>query len=103
MAHVSTDRGQIMHFAGFQHLSPAFDPGGGPAFSASAADGLTRCGWEAFFHALAEEGLALSFEPPDPGSARFVPAGRARSPPGGRGIHAALDHTRRFLGAMFGP
>jgi hypothetical protein len=103
MTHVSTDRGEIMHFAGFHHLSPALDAGGGPAFSASAADGLARCGWEAFFGALAQRGLALSFDPSDPGSSRFIPASGARSEATRRRIHDALALARRFLAAMFGP
>jgi hypothetical protein len=101
MTPVSTDRAEIMHFAGFHHLSPALDAGR-PAFSTGAADGLARCGWEAFFRALAGGGLALSFEPSDPGSARFVPAKGARSAAEGHGLRNALDHARRFFGALFG-
>jgi len=101
MTHVSRDRAEIMHFAGFHHLSPVLDAGR-PAFSTSAADGLARCGWEAFFRALAGGSLALSFDPPDPGSARFVPAKGARSAAAEHGIRNALDHARRFFAALFG-
>ena len=101
MTLVSRDRAEIMHFAGFHHLSPALDAGR-PAFSTSAADGLARCGWEAFFLALTEGCLALCFDPSDPSPARFVPAKGARSGAQQSGIRGALVHARRFLAAMIG-
>ncbi len=100
----TTDRGQIIHFAGFHGLSPALDAQGAPAFSAGAGagDGLTRCGWETFFTAAERRGLALAFDPADGASARLVPDAESRgegAPDGGLG--AAVAHSRRFWRALF--
>jgi hypothetical protein len=99
MTHATCDRGEILHFAGFHHLSPALSERGDPALSAATGDGLTRCGWEPFFAAMGRRGLAASFDPEDPSSVRFVPA-RHR---GGRhpSLAGAVDHARRFWKAMF--
>jgi hypothetical protein len=97
----SDDRGEIMHFAGFHGLSPALDTGSGPAFSAEAGDGLTRCGWESFFRVLGSRGLALAYDPADAASAKFVPAAGARPEGGGNAtLSGALEHSRRFWRAV---
>jgi hypothetical protein len=97
----SEDRGEIMHFAGFHGLSPALDAASGPAFSAEAGDGLTRCGWESFFRVLGARGLALAYDPADATSGKFVPATQARPEGGGHGTLAgALEHSRRFWRAL---
>jgi len=96
------DRGEIVHFAGFHGLSPALAGDGAPALSAGAGDGLARCGWATFFAAMESRRLALSFEPADAGSARFVAGDQARGegePEGGLG--AALAHSRRFWRVLF--
>ena len=99
----TTDRGAIIHFAGSHRLSPALDGDSRPAFSAAAADGLARCGWEGFFRAVRAHHLALEYDPEDAGSARFVEgsaAGRdARREPA---LPRALDHARRFWNALTG-
>jgi hypothetical protein len=98
----TTDRGEIIHFAGFHHLSPVCDQRSGPAFSAEAGDKLTRCGWEAFFEGMRRHGLALTYDPGDAASARFVPARQARPSPGTHGgLGHALEHARRFWKALF--
>ena len=78
MRSATADRGLIIHFAGFHHLSPALDDRSRPAFSAGAGDGLARCGWESFFKAMRAHGLALGFDPGDAASVRFLPASGAR-------------------------
>jgi hypothetical protein len=96
----TTDRGDIVHFAGFHRLSPALDGRSMPAFSAVAGDGLTRCGWASFFAAMASRDLALAYDPADGTSARFLPA--AEAPRGPRpGLADALQHARRFWRALF--
>jgi hypothetical protein len=101
MGNATTDRGAILHFAGFHHLSPAVDDRSRPAFSAGAGDGLVRCGWERFFAAMRAGDLALEFDPEDAGSARFVEgreARRAAQP--GAALARSLEHARRFWKAL---
>jgi hypothetical protein len=101
---VTTDREAIIHFAGFQRLSPALDRQSRPAFSPEAGDGLARCGWERFFAAMRAHGLVLEYEPGDAASARLVPAAQARrSTEVGplAGLPHAVDHARRFWRALF--
>jgi hypothetical protein len=104
----TTDRCDILHFAGFHHLSPALDDARAPVFSAEASDRLARCGWETFFKAMAGRGLALAFDPDDPSSARFVSANRpspSPTPTGGEaprhGLAHAVAHSKAFLRALF--
>jgi hypothetical protein len=97
--HATRDRGEILHFAGFHHLSPALSERGDPAFSAAPGDGLSRCGWETFFGRMRERGLALSFEPEDGSSARFVPCDRVEEEH--PSLASAVEHARRFWAAMF--
>ncbi len=95
-----TDRGQIIHFAGFHRLSPALRDGA-PAFAAGPDASLRRCGWETFFEALEARGLALSFDPEDPGNAAFVPRRQAKGlGHGGTSLRRALEHSARFLRAL---
>ncbi len=99
---ITTDRGDIIHFAGFHHLSPARDAQGGPALSSGHGDGLTRCGWEAFFRAMRERHLAMAFSPEDP-EVRFVPSSQE---PDDAASHAslshAMEHAKRFWKAFRG-
>ena len=99
---ITTDRGDIIHFAGFHHLSPALDAQGQPAFSSEPGDGLARCGWERFFAAMRARRLAVERDPQDATSARMVPA-TADAPhahPGQAGLAAAVEHSRRFWKAF---
>jgi iron(III) transport system substrate-binding protein len=99
----TTDRGDIIHFAGFHHLSPALGEGGAPAFSAEPGDKLSRCGWETFFRALGSRRLSVAFDPEDGGSVRFVAspeAAGAASSPHGR-LPGAVAHSKRFWKALF--
>ena len=100
MRRVTTDRGDIIHVAGFHHLSPALDDASRPAFSAGTGDGLARCGWERFFGAMREAGVALVHDPEDPGAARFVPASEAHRDGAGPALTQALEHARRFWTAL---
>ena len=95
---VTTDRGDIVHFAGFHHLSPALDATGAPAFSAAPGDGLGRCGWERFFRALSARRLALHAEG---APARFTPAGGRSGAAAEGGLSRAVAHSRRFWRALF--
>jgi hypothetical protein len=102
MRRTTFDRGAIMHFAGFHHLSPALDERGAPAFSAQAGDGRARCGWAAFFAAMAARGLALAFDDDDASAARFVPAGQSKDEGEHATLASAIGHAKRFLRALRG-
>ncbi len=103
MRRATKDRGEIIHFAGFNHLSPGLDPASRPAFSSAAGDGVTRCGWETFFTALRKGGLAVALDDADPSSVRVVPVAEVPSSNehGGR-LHRALEHSKRFWRALRG-
>jgi hypothetical protein len=102
MTTVTTDRETIIHFAGFQHLSPALDEQSRPAFSSEPGERPRRCGWESFFAAMRACNLALEFEPEDATSARFVPASEARHPRSlGETLGGAIEHAQRFWKAYF--
>ncbi len=101
MPSITTDRGAIIHFAGFRRLSPALDDRSRPAFSTQAGDGLARCGWESFFAAMRAGGLALEIDPEDAASARFVPASQARREGAQRAaLPRAWEHAKRFWKAF---
>lgn len=103
MQRVTSDRGEIVHFAGFHHLSPGLDAASRPAFSSATGDGVTRCGWETFFTALRTGGLAVAFDGADPSSVRFVPEAEGRgSGEHGGGLRGALEHSKRFWNALRG-
>ena len=101
---VTTDRGDIIHFAGFHHLSPALDAQRAPALTAEHGGALTRCGWETFFRTLGERHLAAAFDPEDPSSARFVPSRQGSDDAGSRhgSLSGALEHSKRFWRAFRG-
>lgn len=94
-------RDQIIHFAGFHHLSPAIDAQGAPAFSHETGDGLTRGGWAPFFKALNSRGLVVRYDPADGSSATFVPASSPDDSEPGHGLAHAIDRDKRFLRAVF--
>lgn len=98
MRATTTDRGDIIHFAGRHRLSPATRDGG-PALVAQGEPG-ERCGWERFFRALRERDLALELDPDDASTFRFVATAQTHPPaPRRRG---ALEEVRRFLDALRG-
>ena len=101
MQRATSDRAEIVHFAGFHHLSPGLDATSRPAFSSATGDGVTRCGWETFFTALRTAGLAMAFDGADPTSVRFVPEAGAPSA-GEQGLRGAFEHSKRFLKALRG-
>jgi hypothetical protein len=102
MKRTTFDRGAILHFAGFHRLSPALDAGGGPALAAELPDGARRCGWEPFFAAMAARRLALTFDPDDGASARFVRSGEAKDGGEHPTLASAIAHARRFVKALRG-
>jgi hypothetical protein len=95
--HATTDRGEIIHFAGRSRLSPALRDGA-PALVGPGEPG--RCGWEPFFRALSARDLAVAFDPEGPGEVRFVPRREAERHLG-RG-HGPLEEARRFIAALRG-
>ncbi len=96
----TSDRGEIVHFAGFHRLSPALREGA-PAFAGAPESSLRRCGWEQFFHALETRGLALVYDPENPGSAGFVPQQQAEGLGRSRdSLRRALQHSARFVRAL---
>ena len=98
----TTDRGDIIHFAGFQHLSPAVDERSRPTFSGEPGDQLARCGWEALFKMMSASGLALEYDAADPASARFVAARRgSHGAASHHGLGQAAEHAKRFWRALF--
>ena len=98
MRQATVDRGEIIHFAGRQGLSPALREGA-PAFAAGH-DPAARCGWEAFFGALEARGLALAWDPGDPAAASFAPRGGLALR--GHGSAGGLARSARFLRALLG-
>lgn len=101
----TTDRETIVHLAGRHRLSPALR-GGTPAL-VPHGEVAGRCGWAPFFAALAEHGLAVAFEPDDPGSVRLVSLaatspGRASAGAPGASSRGAWAEARRFLAALRG-
>jgi hypothetical protein len=91
------DRGEVLSFAGFHHLSPALRDGA-PRLVV-AADNAGRVGWEPFFAALDAAGLVMAWDTEDPASALPISAdeGRAmeRIP-----THASMDDALRFVRAF---
>ena len=96
----TTDRGEIIHLAGFLRLSPALRAGE-PAL-VPPGEGLgERCGWAAFFDALERRGLAVGWEAEQPASVRLLAAASARGAPA-HPTRGALAEARRFLRAWRG-
>lgn len=94
------DRGDILHFAGRHGLSPALRDGV-PTFVSGHDASATRCGWETFFRAMRDRGLAVVFDPDDGTSAELRPEADVE-PDGHHGsLGSALDHARRFWRALF--
>jgi hypothetical protein len=90
-----------MHFAGRHGLSPALREGI-PTFVTGHDASATRCGWETFFRAMGDRGLALACDPDDPATAEFRPEDdvgdlRHEHP----SLGDAVEHAKRFWRALF--
>jgi len=98
MKMATTDRGAFLRVAGLGRLSPALADGA-PRL-APEGDGAGRCGWQPFFEAVEQAGLAIAWDPEDPAAASLVGRGAARelAHPG----HPAspLAEARRFIDAL---
>ena len=91
------DRGEVLSFAGFHHLSPALRDGA-PRLVV-AAENAGRVGWEPFFAALDAAGLVMAWDTEDPASAAPISAAE------GRAIEriptfAAMEQARLFVRAF---
>ncbi len=95
------DRGEILHFAGWNGLSPALRDEL-PVFVTGHDQTATRCGWEPFFRAMGERHLVLVHDPDDPGTYEFETEDGTREL---RHEHTSLGdaiaHARRFWKALF--
>jgi hypothetical protein len=91
------DRGEVLSFAGFHHLSPALRDGA-PRL-VGEGENAGRLGWEPFFAALDAAGLVMAWDTEDPSAASPIPAadGQAlrRIPRAG-----AMEQARRFVRAF---
>lgn len=98
---ITSDRSDILHFAGRHRLSPVLRDGE-PALAAPGEPG-GRCGWAEFFAAVRARGLVASFEPDDPGSFRLVARAAVPSSDEAHGHGpGAVAEARRFLAALRG-
>ncbi|HUL58482.1 MAG TPA: hypothetical protein VLU43_04365 [Anaeromyxobacteraceae bacterium] len=95
----STDRGDVIHLAGFHRLSPALRDGA-PALVAPG-ETAARCGWAEFFGALSARRAAVAWSVGgDAASVRIVPGGEAgRDPPHRASLGRALAQAGEFLRA----
>jgi hypothetical protein len=97
----TTDRGDVIHFAGRHRLSPALRDGK-PALL-PIGEGGARCGWAEFFAAMDAAGLVASLEADDAASFRLVPRGAGAGAGAARGHGpGALAEARRFVAALRG-
>jgi hypothetical protein len=92
------DRGEVLTFAGFHHLSPALRDGAPRLQDEGETAG--RIGWEDFFGALDAGGLVLAWDTEDPSAAAPVPAAQGRPLERHPTFAAALERTRRFVRAF---
>lgn len=98
----TSDRGDILHFAGRHGLSPALRDGV-PTFVSGHDPSATRCGWETFFRAMGDRGLAVAMDPADGASAELRRVDDLRDLPRRRGDAASpLAEAQRFLAALRG-
>jgi hypothetical protein len=98
----TTDRGEILHLAGFHRLSPALEAGS-PLLIAHGEGARSRCGWEQFFAAMDDRRLAVHWNPDDPASVRMVPREQARrDPPHRASLRRAIDDARRIVRTFAG-
>ena len=89
------DRGQVLDFAGSNHLSPALRDGNPALVDENETSG--RIGWEPFFAALDRAGLVLSWDTEDASTVRAVPLAEALPLERHPSFADGLARTRRFL------
>jgi len=89
------DRGQVLDFAGSNHLSPALRDGGPVLVDEHETAG--RIGWETFFAALDRAGLELCWDTEDASTVRAVPLAEALPLERHPSFADGLARTRRFL------
>ncbi len=94
------DRGQVLDFAGANHLSPAIREG--IPLLVDAHDTAGRTGWEPFFSALEQAGLALTWDTEDAASVRAIPEAEARPLEHHPSFADGLARTRRIVAALRG-
>lgn len=94
------DRGQVLDFAGANHLSPALREG--VPLLVDAHDTPGRTGWEPFFFALERAGLALAWDTEDATAVRAVPLAEALPLEHHPSFADGLARTRRFVSALRG-
>ena len=92
------DRGQVLDFAGANHLSPALRDGA--PLLVDEHDTAGRVGWEAFFAAVERAGLELSWDTEDASTARAVPVAEALPLERHPTFADGLARTRRFVAAL---
>jgi hypothetical protein len=98
MKAATRDRGAILDFAGMHHLSPGLRDGRPALLPGGEAAG--RCGWAPFFEAVERAGLALAWDPEDPGAAGLVPSDEARPHERHATLAEGIDRARRFVEAF---
>jgi hypothetical protein len=94
------DRGEVLSFAGFHHLSPALKDGAPRLVEEGETAG--RTGWEPFFAALDSAGLVMAWDSEDPSTAAPVPAAEGRPMERHPTLAAGIERTRRFIRACQG-
>jgi hypothetical protein len=94
------DRGQVLDFAGSNHLSPAIRDGAAVLVDEHETAG--GVGWEAFFAALERAGLELSWDPEDASTVRAIPVAQARPLERHPAFADGLARTRRFMAVLRG-
>jgi hypothetical protein len=94
------DRGEVLSFAGFHHLSPALKDGA-PRL-VDEGENAGRIGWEPFFAALESAGLVMAWDTDDPSTAAPVPAAAGRPMERHPTLAAGIERTRRFVRAFRG-
>jgi hypothetical protein len=97
---ITSDRGDVIHFAGHHHLSPAVRDGA-PAL-VGHGDVAGRCGWATFFEALERRALAARFDPEDGASFSTVPRAKAAAAPRPAAARGWRAEVRRFAEALRG-
>ena len=94
------DRGQVLDFAGSNHLSPALRDGTPALVDEHETAG--RIGWEAFFAALDRAGLELCWDTEDASTVRAVPVAEALPLERHPTLADGIARTRRFLAVLRG-
>jgi hypothetical protein len=96
----TTDRGAVLGLAGRNHLSPALRDGA-PAL-VPEGENAGRVGWSAYFEAMESAGLAVAWDPEDPGSPAPMPLAQAAALEPHPTLAAGADRARRFWTAFRG-